>query len=112
MLCDKSLDHSIVLISRERGCHLLIAITEAGLIMSSPNDSSALIIRGGGQAFVQSGQIDWVGFLRATAEATISVLTRLSGSGVEPLTLLVAEQLCSTIPLSKDGQKGASDALS
>lgn len=66
----------------------------------------------GPNAFAQSGQIDWVAFLRATAEASISILSRLSGSGVEPLTVLVAEQLSSTLVLSNEGQQNIHDALS
>ncbi|KAI9706332.1 MAG: hypothetical protein M1820_004908 [Bogoriella megaspora] len=62
--------------------------------------------------FSQSGTIDWVGFLKATAEASISILTRLSGSGVEPLTVLVAEKLCSQLQLSSDGQKNILEGLS
>ena len=63
-------------------------------------------------AFPQQGQLDWVAFLRCTAEASISILARLSGSGVEPLTILVAQELCSTIRLSREGEKRVRDALS
>ena len=62
--------------------------------------------------FSQSGQLDWATFLRSTAEASISILTRLSGSGVDPLTILVAQNAFSTLRLSVDGERNMQEALS
>lgn len=39
-------------------------------------------------------------------------MSRLSGSGIEPLTVLVAEQLCSSLVLSNEGQRNVHHALS
>ena len=78
-----------------------------------PSSQGEIAIQSSGQSeFPQSGQIDWANFMRATAEASISILTRLSGTGVEPLTVLVAQKAFSTFHLSIDGEKYVLEALS
>ncbi|KAI0475691.1 hypothetical protein GGR56DRAFT_525423 [Xylariaceae sp. FL0804] len=80
---------------------------------SAEGPSAELVVRSTDTvAFGQSGQLDWVGFLRGTAEASISILTRLSGSGVEPLTVLVAQKVCSPLRLSAEGHDKVTSALS
>lgn len=73
-----------------------------GLVLRS-NDSGG---------FSQSGQVDWVSVLRGTIEASVSVITRLSGAGIHTGTALVAQQVFSTLPLSAHGEQRVLKALS
>ncbi|KAL9115232.1 MAG: hypothetical protein Q9227_001026 [Pyrenula ochraceoflavens] len=75
--------------------------------------SHELTVQPSGQAaFSQTGQVDWVAFSRATSEATISILTRLSGSQVEPLTALVAQQISTTFHVPVEAEQRIGKALS
>jgi hypothetical protein len=46
-----------------------------------------------------------------TAEATIAILTRLSGSGVDAITVLVAQKVFPTIQISEQGESDVTTAL-
>ncbi|MCJ1476271.1 hypothetical protein MMC13_004937 [Lambiella insularis] len=61
--------------------------------------------------FVQQGTIDWSSLARASVNASVSVLTRLSSCGVELWTLAVAQIILGNIHLSAEGESGISDAL-
>ena len=78
-----------------------------------PNGQSEITLRSANPSvFNQSGQIDWVNLLRGTAEASISFFTRLSGAGVEPMTVLVAQGAFSLFRIPTDGQRNILEALS
>lgn len=62
--------------------------------------------------FSQTGQVDWVAFLRGTAEATVAILARLAGSGVDAVTILVAQKVMSTLRISMQGETDVTSALS
>jgi len=76
---------------------------------ADPN-SRQISLRSSG--FSQNGQIDWVSFLKGTAEATISILMRLSACGVEALTVLVAQKVFAPLRLSARGEQNVYKALS
>lgn len=71
------------------------------MALNSSDDGRLTLRSSGGDSFSQTGQVDWIAFLRGTAEATVSILTRLSSSGVEPLTILVAQRAFTTMHISK-----------
>lgn len=74
--------------------------------MDPNNQSSAVVsLTPSTTGLSQSGQVDWVSILKGTAEASVSILAGLSSAGVDPLNVLVAQELCSIIPLSKGGQQ-------
>jgi len=77
-----------------------------------PNSGQICVQSSAGSTFPQNGQLDWIAFIKGTAQATISILTRLSAFGVEPLTVLVAQNVFSTLCLSSEGQKNVIKALS
>ena len=61
-------------------------------------------------SFVQQGTVDWSSLARASVTASISVLTRLSGCGVEPWTATVASVILGTIKLSTQGEANVNEA--
>ena len=61
--------------------------------------------------FPQQGQLDWVAFFRGVAEASIAMLSRLSRYGIEPLTVLVGQELCLNFQLSRSGEIFLTTAL-
>lgn len=62
-------------------------------------------------SFVQQGTVDWPTLARASVNASVSVLTRLSGCGVELWTACVARVILGTIRLSAEGESHLNDAL-
>lgn len=62
-------------------------------------------------SFVQQGTVDWPTLARASVNASVSVLTRLSGCGVELWTASVAQVILGTIHLSAEGESHLNDAL-
>ncbi|OAL02322.1 hypothetical protein IQ06DRAFT_304520 [Phaeosphaeriaceae sp. SRC1lsM3a] len=78
---------------------------------SVPAGELAIRSSSGGN-FSQTGQVDWVAFLRGTAEATVSILARLAGSGVDAVTILVAQKVMSTLRISTQGEMDVAKALS
>ena len=62
-------------------------------------------------AFVQQGTVDWPYLARASVTASVSVLTRLSGGGVELWTAAFAQVLFGTIRLSTEGEAHINGAL-
>ena len=62
-------------------------------------------------AFVQQGTVDWPYLARASVRASVSVLTRLSGGGVELWTAAFAQVLLGTIRLSTEGEAHVNGAL-
>lgn len=61
-----------------------------------------------GSGFAQEGVIDWL----SMGPGLIAILGRLSSAGVEFTTVLRGQEICSSIPLGKDGEKFLSDAMS
>ena len=62
-------------------------------------------------AFIQQGTVDWPYLARASVRASVSVLTRLSGGGVELWTAAFAQVLLGTIRLSTEGEAHVNGAL-
>lgn len=62
-------------------------------------------------SFVQQGTVDWPNLARASVNASVSVLTRLSGCGLELWTASVAQVILGTIHLSAEGESHLNDAL-
>ncbi|RPA72097.1 hypothetical protein BJ508DRAFT_419651 [Ascobolus immersus RN42] len=66
----------------------------------------------GGDGFVSQGSLDWVALSNTTYSASISILKRVSAEGVDSLTLVVGQALCSSYQLSIDGHKRFDEAIS
>lgn len=62
-------------------------------------------------SFVQQGTVDWPSLARASVNASVSVITRLSGCGVELWTVALAQVIFGTIRLSADGESHLNEAL-
>ena len=62
-------------------------------------------------AFIQQGTVDWPYLARASVRASVSVLTRLSGGGVELWTAAFAQVLLGTVRLSTEGEAHVNGAL-
>lgn len=62
-------------------------------------------------SFVQQGTVDWPSLAKATVTASVSVLTRYSGSGVELWTVAFAQVVLGTIRLSAKGESNLNEAL-
>ena len=63
-------------------------------------------------SFAQQGTVDWLSLANASISASVSLLTRLSGCGVELWTAAVAQVIMGNIHLSHDGQTRMNEALS
>ena len=62
-------------------------------------------------SFVQQGTVDWPSLASASINASVSILTRLSGCGVELWTASVAQVILGTIRLSAEGESHLNEAL-
>ena len=62
-------------------------------------------------SFVQQGTVDWSTLARASINASVSVITRLSGCGVELWTASLAQVILGTIRLSSEGESRLNEAL-
>ena len=62
--------------------------------------------------FSQQGSVDWVALSRMQFSTSIAILGRLSGAGIEPLTIAVGRAICSYIPLGAYGEKVLVEAMS
>ena len=62
-------------------------------------------------SFVQQGTVDWPSLANASVNASVSILTRLSGHGVELWTAAVAQVLLGNIRLSAEGESHINEAL-
>lgn len=60
----------------------------------------------------EQGSIDWVTLSRTTYSATIAVLGRLAGAGLEPLTVEIACAISRDLPLGLKGEANLKKALS
>lgn len=63
-------------------------------------------------SFVQQGTVDWPSLAKVSVNASISVLTRFSGCGVEIWTASLAQVICGTIRLSVQGEYHLNESLS
>ena len=70
---------------------------------NSPNNQVA--------TFSQQGSVDWAALGRMQFSASIAVLGRLSGAGIEPLTIAVGQALCSHVPLGAHGEMILMEAM-
>lgn len=84
--------------------------------MSVNLDSSALVPAGpqavSGPAFSQQGSFDWAAIGREMVQIPVAILGRLSSAGVDVLTVVVGQAICSKIPIGIHGEKALSDAMS
>ena len=62
-------------------------------------------------SFVQQGTVDWPSLAKASVTASVSVLTRFSGAGVEPWTAMFAQVVLGTFQLSTKGEARLNEAL-
>ena len=65
---------------------------------SDPNSNNQVA------TFSQQGSVDWAVLGRMQFSASIAILGRLSGAGIEPLTIAVGRAICSHIPLGAHGE--------
>ena len=63
-------------------------------------------------SFVQQGTVDWLYVAKASVKASVSILTRLSGGGVELWTAAFAQIVLGTMKLSHEGEQHLNVALS
>jgi hypothetical protein len=81
--------------------------------MASPSDSLGLVPlqsqAGGG--FAQQGTIDWTSLGQMQFSGSVAILGRLAGAGIEPLTVAVAQTVCSRIPIGSHGEMMLTKAL-
>ncbi|KAL9637194.1 MAG: hypothetical protein Q9204_001973 [Flavoplaca sp. TL-2023a] len=70
-------------------------------------NTSGLVIRNnqsrGGSGLPNQGQIDWVALANTTVSASVGVLSRLSGAGVDPFTVAVGQAVASKFQMSRLG---------
>ena len=59
---------------------------------------------GSSLSFTQQGTVDWVGLGDKSFEASLNVLSRLSGANIDPFTFTVAQAISSQFQLSRDGK--------
>ncbi|OCT51933.1 hypothetical protein CLCR_08035 [Cladophialophora carrionii] len=62
-------------------------------------------------SFSQQGSLDWVAFGRIQYSASVAVLGRLAGAGVDTLTVAFGQAMCSAIPLGIHGERVLQDAM-
>ncbi|KAL2834666.1 hypothetical protein BJY01DRAFT_224159 [Aspergillus pseudoustus] len=62
-------------------------------------------------AFAQQGTVDWTSLGRMQFSASIAVLSRLSSTGIESLTIAFGQAMCTWIPLGAHGEKFLMESL-
>lgn len=62
-------------------------------------------------SFARQGTVGWVALSRMQYSASIAVLGRLAGAGVDTLTIAFAQAMCSTIPLGVHGERVLHEAM-
>ncbi|PMD15478.1 hypothetical protein NA56DRAFT_650176 [Hyaloscypha hepaticicola] len=72
------------------------------IIQNNPNN---------GGSFAQQGTIDWGNLAQATVTASVEVLSRFSGAGVDPYTIVVGQTISSQFRLSRLGLHRLQSAL-
>ncbi|KAI9791002.1 MAG: hypothetical protein M1816_004569 [Peltula sp. TS41687] len=65
----------------------------------------------GASAFAQQGQVDWVALGKLPVSFTIDVLSRLSKSGVDPITFEIGRVVCRDLTLGPLAQKRVYESL-
>ncbi|KIW31567.1 uncharacterized protein PV07_03203 [Cladophialophora immunda] len=63
------------------------------------------------QLFSNSGSLDWVALSRMQYSASVAVLGRPAGAGIDSLTAAFGQAMCSAIPLGVHGEKVLQDAM-
>jgi hypothetical protein len=65
-----------------------------------------------GTDFAQQGTVDWTSVAYLTYSASVVVLARLSGAGLEPLTVAVAQCMCLGLPIGVHGEQRLKEDMS
>ncbi|KAI9793796.1 MAG: hypothetical protein M1833_000519 [Piccolia ochrophora] len=81
---------------------------------SSNGSQDALQVRhrsGHAFSFTQQGTLDWVALSKATVSASVAVMSRLSGAGIDPFTIALGQAMASRFRLSALGEHRLSKAL-
>jgi hypothetical protein len=60
----------------------------------------------------QQGSLDWTALSNTAFSASVAVLARFSGAGIEPLTVVVGRAVCGCIPLSGHGETKLRETMS
>jgi hypothetical protein len=99
----------------QTGKLLTIPRSFAPILNMNPGGSSDhLIVQNNpsaGGSFAQQGTIDWGNLAQATATASVEVLSRFSGAGVDPYTIIVGQTISSQFRLSRLGLHRLQSAL-
>lgn len=66
---------------------------------------------GNATGFVNQGQVDWVAFGNTTYSASLTIMQRLAGAGVQPITHSGGLALASQFQLGQVGQRRIEEAL-
>ena len=61
--------------------------------------------------FAQQGSVDWVALSQTTFTASLAVLSRLAGAGLEPLTIAMAQVVSLRLRISPAGEQKLRDAM-
>lgn len=86
--------------------------------MAASSDQNLALVqssaRNGSQnpSFAQQGSLDWVALSRMQYSASIAVLGRLAGAGIDSLTVGFGQAMCTAIPLTLHGEKVLHNAMS
>ena len=78
---------------------------------SGAEDASKALVQNTSASFQQQGQFDWFLLAKATASWTVSIIARLSAAGVDPYTVLVAQNLCQLFKLALEGRRNMRKSL-
>lgn len=62
-------------------------------------------------AFPQQGALDWVALSNISFSASLAILGRLSGAGLEPLTVAIAQAISSKLPIGIHGERRLDEAM-
>ena len=62
-------------------------------------------------SFVQQGQVDWVAFGNTVFSASLSIMQRLAGAGVQPITYCGGLALGSRFKIGEVGRRRMDEAL-
>lgn len=62
--------------------------------------------------FAQQGSLDWVALSNMPLNASISILARLSGADLEPLTIAIAQTVSSKLPIGVKGEQRLNETMS
>ncbi|KIW91259.1 uncharacterized protein Z519_08155 [Cladophialophora bantiana CBS 173.52] len=85
--------------------------------MSSPSDRELAFTQMSSStppqlsSFSQQGNEDWVALGRVQNSASVAVLGRLAGAGIDTLTVAFGPAMCSAIPIDLHGEKVLQDAM-